>query len=98
MFTGDIYNEGLEAVYIEYGASLKCDILQMPHHFLADTGYRPFYEAADASAVLLPTCIAGYDAMYSLYANSSNHQANDWAAKNADDIYLAFDGNFEIPI
>ena len=98
MFTGDIYNEGLEAVYSEYGDALKCDILQMPHHFLCDTGYQPFYEAADASAVLLPTCIAGYDAMYTLYANNTKHLANDWAAKNADDIYVAFDGNFEIAI
>lgn len=98
MFTGDIYEEGLKAAYNEYGADLKCDILQMPHHFLADTGYKPFYEAADASSVLLPTCIAGYDAMYTMYANNAKHKANDWAAQNADHVYKAFDGTFEIKV
>ena len=100
MFTGDIYEEGLKAAYNEYGDALKSDILQMPHHFLCDTGYQPFYEAVDASAVLLPTCIAGYEAMYKdeSYKNSAKHKANDWAAKNADDVYAAFDGDFEIRI
>ncbi|MBE6668389.1 MAG: MBL fold metallo-hydrolase [Ruminococcaceae bacterium] len=98
MFTGDIYEEGLKAAYNEYGSALKCDILQMPHHFLADTGYKPFYEMADASSVLLPTCIAGYNAMYTLYKNNSKHKANDWAAENADYVYKAFDGTFEIKV
>ena len=98
MFTGDIYEEGLKAVYNEYGSALKCDILQMPHHFLCDTGYQAFYEAADASAVLLPTCIAGYEAMYNQYKNNSKHKMNDWAAQNAEYVYKAFDGDFEIAI
>lgn len=100
MFTGDIYNEGLQYAYNKYGENLKCDILQMPHHFLCDTGYQPFYEAADASAIMLPTCIAGYIAMYndSSYKDSAKHKANDWAAQNADTVYRAFDGTFEIVI
>ena len=100
MFTGDAFADGLTAAYNEYGSQLKCDILQMPHHFLCDTGYKPFYEAADASEVILPTCISGYEAMYNDpdYKNSTKHKANDWAAQNADKVYKAFDGTVEIII
>ena len=100
MFTGDVYTPGLTETYNEYGSSLKSDILQMPHHFLCDTGYLPFYEAVDASVVLLPTCKAGYYAMYNdpSYKNSAKHKANDWAAQNADEVYKAFEGHYEIII
>ena len=100
MFTGDAYTDGLTETYNEYGAALKCDILQMPHHYLCDTGYKPFYEAADASEVMLPTCVAGYNAMYnnSSYYNSSKHKANMYAETNADKVYKAFEGTFEIEI
>ena len=100
MFTGDIYTDGLTAAYNEYGSALKCDILQMPHHFLCDTGYKQFYTAADASAVLLPSCVAGYNAMYNnpSYYNSTKHKANDFAAQNADSVYKAFEGTYEIEI
>ena len=100
MFTGDIYEAGMKEATEKYGDALKSDILQMPHHFLMDTGYQPFYEAVDASTVMLPTCIAGYNAMYNdpSYKNSANHKENDWAAKNADTVYKAFEGTFEIEI
>ena len=98
MFTGDAYINGLKAAYEQYGAELKCDVLQMPHHFLCDTGYKPFYEMVDASELMLPTCTAGYKAMYSIssYYYSTNHQANMYAEENADKVYKAFEGTFEI--
>ncbi len=100
MFTGDSFVDGLTTVTNEYGSALKSDILQMPHHFLCDTGYKPFYEAVNASEVVLPTCIAGYNAMYNdaSYKNSTKHKANDFAAQNADKVYKAFDGTVAIEI
>ncbi len=100
MITGDAYKYSLEKLAEQYKTELKCDILQMPHHFLCDTGYLPFYKYADAQTVLLPTCIAGYKAMNNdpVYSKSENHLVNQFAAENADNVYKAFNGNFEIEL
>ena len=102
LFTGDAFTPSLQKLAERYENNpyLKSDILQMPHHFLCDTGYKPFYELVDADAVLLPTCIAGYNAMYNdpSYNASTKHLANDFAAQNASYVYKAFEGNFEIEI
>ena len=102
LFTGDAFTPSLQKLAERYenNTYLKSDILQMPHHFLCDTGYKPFYELVDADAVLLPTCIAGYNAMYNdpSYNASTKHLANDFAAQNASYVYKAFEGNFEIEI
>ena len=100
MFTGDAFNHSLTLLANTKKEDLKCDILQMPHHFLCDTGYKPFYEYADAETLLLPTCVSGYDAMKNSdeYKNSTANKANQFAESNAKYVYKAFDGNFEIDI
>ncbi|MBE6667392.1 MAG: MBL fold metallo-hydrolase [Ruminococcaceae bacterium] len=100
MFTGDAFNHSLTLLANTKGEDLKCDILQMPHHFLCDTGYKPFYEYADAHTVLLPTCISGYDAMKNSdeYKNNTANKANQFAESNAEKVYKAFDGTFEIDV
>ena len=100
MFTGDAFEHSLKKLAEENTTGLKCDVLQMPHHFLCDTGYQEFYEYVNAETVLLPTCIAGYRAMYNdpSYMNSKKHLANKWAEDNADTVYKAFEGNFVFEI
>ena len=100
LFTGDAFNHSLTLLADTKKEELKCDILQMPHHFLCDTGYLPFYVYADAHTVLLPTCISGYDAMKNSYEYKSNtaNKANQFAESNAKKVYKAFEGTFEIDI
>ena len=99
MITGDAFVPSLTKVANEYRDSLKCDILQMPHHFLCDTGHKPFYDFVGAEMVLLPTCISGYAAMVDPdgeYAGNARNKINIEAMTNAKYVYKAYDGNFVI--
>ena len=101
MITGDAFEPSLKSVADEYKESLKCDILQMPHHFLCDTGYEPFYNYVGAKTLLLPTCRSGYTAMTdsnSEYRYYSKCMLNKKVHDEAETIYKAFDGTVEIAL
>ena len=102
MFTGDAFERSLKSVYNSYrwNTALDCDILQMPHHFLCDTGYEGFYNKVNAETLLLPACKAGYEAMKSSdeYKDNANNKINLAAESKAEKVYKAFEGNFEIDI
>ncbi|MBQ9098947.1 MAG: MBL fold metallo-hydrolase [Clostridia bacterium] len=99
MFTGDAYTRNLQVVVWLYRKQLKCDILQMPHHALCDTGLLDFYKEVDAKTVLIPTCIAGDRAMHSdQYAGNAKRGWNLWAEENADTVYKTFEGTVEIEL
>lgn len=94
MITGDAFENGLKAAANSYGSKLKCDILQMPHHFLCDTGYQAFYDYVGANTLILPTCISGYEAMTSPtseYKNNSKYKINKKVHDNAATVYKAFE-------
>lgn len=94
MITGDAYENGLKAAANDYGSKLKCDILQMPHHFLCDTGYQAFYNYVGADTLVLPTCIAGYEAMTSPtseYKDHTKYKINKSVHDNASTVYKAFE-------
>ena len=98
MFTGDAVSRNLQAVTWIYRKKLKCDILQMPHHALCDTGLLNFYREVDAKILLEPTCIAGDRAMHTAYVGKSHAPDNAWAEENAEQIYRTFEGTVEIPL
>ena len=73
----------------------------MPHHFLCDTGDEKFYQCVDADTLLLPTCIAGLNAMIdpqSEYKDNDKYKLNRSILEGADKVYRAFDGRFKIKI
>ncbi len=97
MFTGDAVSRTLQVVEWLYRKQLKCDILQMPHHALCDTGLLTFYKGVDAAILLEPTCIAGDRAMHGeLYRNAERARFNAWAEENAAKVYKSFTGTVEI--
>ena len=97
LFTGDAVTRNLQVVTWLYRKKLKCDILQLPHHALCDTGLLDFYKEVDAAIVLEPTCIAGYRAMHGeLYRNAERARFNAWAEENAAKVYKSFEGTKEI--
>ena len=101
MITGDAFSNSLIQVADRYGKKLKSDIIQMPHHFLCDTGYKAFYDYVDADCMLLPTCIAGFDAMTkegSEYKNDTEFKLHKNMLEEATSVYKAFEGNFKIKI
>ena len=99
MFTGDAVTRNLYAVTWIYRKKLKCDILQMPHHALCDTGLLNFYKEVDAKILLEPTCIAGDRAMHEgKYAESERGRWNQWAEQNAEQIYKTFEGTVELSL
>ena len=98
MFTGDAVTRNLYAVCWIYRKKLKCDILQMPHHALCDTGLQAFYKEVSASVLLEPTCIAGDRAMHTEYADKARAVENAWAEENADQVYRSFEGTVEIEL
>ncbi len=99
MFTGDAVSRTLQVVDWMYRKQLKCDILQMPHHALCDTGLLAFYKGVDASVLLEPTCIAGDRAMHGeLYRNTERARFNAWAEENAAKVYRSFEGTVEIEL
>jgi len=98
MFTGDANSRNLQVVTWLYRKRLKCDILQMPHHALCDTGLMAFYKEVDAKILLEPTCIAGDRAMHTAYEGKAHAADNVWAEQNAERIYRSFDGTVEMTL
>ena len=98
MFTGDAFRRSLQLTAWRFGEDLKCDILQMPHHGLCDTGVLDFYKAADADTVLVPISKAGDRSMHSGEHKESDTAANLWAQSNAAKVYKAFEGTVCIDI
>ena len=101
MITGDAFEPSLVRVTSENGKALKCDIIQMPHHFLCDTGYDLFYLYVDAKTLLLPTCRSGFIAMTdpnSEYSSNVHFQTNKRVLENAKEYYLSYDGTIEIEL
>ena len=103
MFTGDAFEKSLKSVYNSYrwnSSELDCDILQMPHHFLCDTGYQQFYNKVNAETLLIPACRSGYDAMKNAdeYKNNAKNKINLSVESKAENVYKAFEGDFEIDV
>ncbi|MBQ8408369.1 MAG: MBL fold metallo-hydrolase [Clostridia bacterium] len=98
MITGDAHHRNMQIVVWRYRRVLKCDVLQLPHHGLCDTGNLEFYKLADAKEVLVPISVAGHRSMHSDMYELEARRANLFAEENADRVYLAFEGNTEIEI
>jgi len=101
MITGDAFVNSLIKVADQYGSNLKSDIIQMPHHFLCDTGYKAFYDFVNADCLLLPTCISGYEAMTnegSEYKNDAEFKLHKNMLEEAKEVYKSFEGHFKIKI
>lgn len=97
MFTGDAYHRNMQIVLWRYPGQLACDILQMPHHGLCDTGNLDFYRQVDAKTVLIPISIAGDRTMRStLYGDAP--AVNRFAEENAETVCKAFAGTVEIAL
>ena len=98
MFTGDAFRRSLLLTAWRFGNELKCDILQLPHHGLCDTGVMDFYKYANAPTVLVPISKAGHRSMHSGEHSEKDTEANLWAEANAEAVYNAFDGTVELDI
>ena len=98
MFTGDAFRRSLQMTVWRFGKDLKCDILQMPHHGLCDTGLWDFYKAVNAQTLLVPTSIAGNRSMHSGEHKESDTAPNLWAEQNASVVLNAFNGTAELEI
>ena len=97
--TGDAYSRSMQMTAWRYRHNLKFDIMQFPHHALADSAHKDFYRYIDAKTVFLPTSIAGYRAMHSnMYANTEGGTMNLVAEAKADYVYKSFEGTFEVEI
>ena len=97
MFTGDAYHRNMQIVVWRYPKTLACDILQLPHHGLCDTGNLDFYKKVNAKTVLIPISVAGDRTMRSdMYGDSP--AVNRWAEDNAEAVYKAFAGTVELPL
>ncbi len=97
IFTGDAYRRNLQYVFDRHKSRLKCDMVQMPHHGLCDTGHKGFYDAVDADTVLIPVSKAGYRCMNSgRYGDAA--AANKAVEDRASDVYRAFEGTVELRI
>ena len=96
LFTGDAFDRNLLITLWRYDKALKCDVLQMPHHGLCDTGNLRFYKRVAADTLLLPTCIAGDRAMHTIYADKN--QANQYAEDLATTVYRSFEGTVTISL
>ena len=91
LITGDAYRGTLQRTLERHKAELACDILQLPHHGLCDTGLAEFYRAAGAKTVLVPISVAGDRTMASdMYGDSP--AANRFAQVQADTVIKAFEG------
>lgn len=95
LVTGDAFERNLLIALWRYGAALKSDILQMPHHGLCDTGNIDFYKKVDANTLLIPISVAGDRTMHSdMYGEAP--KANRFAEDRAEVIYRAFEGTVEL--
>ena len=97
MITGDSGRDILERVVKKFGDELKCDVIQLPHHGLCDTGHAEFYSAADPDTVLIPTSKGGYMAMQrEEYSESGEPNRNVEAS--ASQVYRSFEGTVKIAL
>lgn len=96
MITGDAVPHTMQLTLEKFDGQLACDILQMPHHALCDTGNIEFYKQVDAKTLLMPISVAGDRAMRELYFE--HNAANRWAQENAHTLYKAFENTQEIDI
>ncbi len=97
LMTGDAFPVTLRYCEEAYGEGLACDVLQMPHHGLCDTGRIPFYRYAHARTLLVPISRAGDRVMRSgIYGEAT--AANLAAEEQAEEIYRAFEGTVAIPL
>lgn len=95
MITGDAYSRNMQIAVWRYDKALKCDILQLPHHGLCDTGNLDFYKRVDAETVLIPISTAGDRTMRSdMYGDLP--KINRFAEDNAKTVYKAFEGTVEM--
>lgn len=97
MITGDAYSRNMQIAVWRYDKALKCDILQLPHHGLCDTGNMDFYKRVDAKTVLIPISVAGDRTMRSdMYGDAP--KVNRFAEDNAETVYKAFEGTVEMSL
>ena len=97
LITGDAYTKNLQYLVGQYGDQLQCDVLQMPHHGLCDTGDLEFYRLVNAKTVLIPISVAGDRTMHSnLYGDAP--KANLFAEQNAERVVKAFEGTCKIDL
>ena len=97
MMTGDTYYRTMQIVLWRYRdkAQLACDIMQLPHHGLCDSGNLEFFKTVNAKTLLIPTCIAGDRTMHSdMYGDDPAD--NNWAEDNAEIVHKSFEGTVEI--
>lgn len=97
LFTGDATKERLAETARRCGATLKSDILQIPHHGLCDSGDIPFYRLVDAHTLLVPTCRAGERSMKSGYYKEAI-EPQLYAERHAEHIYRAYEGTVTLAI
>lgn len=91
LITGDAFADTLGYCAERYGEALKCDILQLPHHGLCDTGLPAFYRLAGAETLLIPISEAGDRCMRSgIYGEAT--AANLVAEELAATVHRAFEG------
>ncbi len=95
LITGDAFPEVLGYCVERYGEALKCDILQLPHHGLCDTGHFDFYRLTQADTLLIPISEAGDRCMKSgIYGDAT--AANLSAEELATTIHRAFEGTVAV--
>ena len=97
LITGDAFADTLGYCAERYGEALKCDILQLPHHGLCDTGLPAFYRLAGAETLLIPISEAGDRCMQSgIYGDAT--AANLVAEERATHIHRAFEGTVAVEL
>lgn len=95
MITGDAAPSTMQTVVDRFAGALRCDMLQLPHHGLCDTGNKAFYDEVSPEIVLIPTCVAGDTCMRAgLYGDAP--EVNLEVERNAKKVYKAFEGTMEI--
>lgn len=97
MMTGDACPLTMQFCMDTYGETLACDVLQIPHHGLCDTGHEGFYSAVKAKELLIPISVVGDRAMKSGEYGEAT-RANDLAVAQAEILHLAYRGVCEIEI
>ncbi len=97
LFTGDAFPRNLYIALWRYGNGLQCDILQMPHHGLCDTGVAEFYQKANAQTLLIPISKAGSAAM-EREQTGTKALLNRQIAADADSVYRAFEGTVTLEL
>ncbi len=97
LITGDAFADTLGYCAERYGEALKCDILQLPHHGLCDTGLPAFYRLAGAETLLIPISEAGDRCMRSgIYGEAT--AANLVAEELATTVHRAFEGTVAVEL